>query len=796
MAKVVKAVAIGALIVGAAFVTGGVSIGPSLGALTAGAGVTIAGATITATALGSVMLLTAATTVIGGIASQIQGTPPVGAAQLSRLTPSLQAAAYRKLAFGQTAFATDIRYMEPSGTDQEYVDYIVACASHAVESIDEIWFDGRRAWTSGGGVQSFFSGYLTVNVRTEGTAANAITINSGTVWNSSCRLTGCAYVHFRIKRTGNDKKAESPLPSGLPSGVVIIGKGMRVYDPRRDSTAGGSGSHRANDQSTWQFTDGSTVLGTNPALQALAYNLGWKINGKLAVGKGIPPGRLDLASFAASANLCDEAVNLAGGGAQRRYESGGIFSEGDGFSRVLDTMCLACGGEITDSDGRIGMVVAHNDLAGAIVTLTEDDVVGEYSYEPAPPLNETINVVRGRYVDASTNGLYQLADVPEVSIASPDGVTRAAPVELAMVQEVRRAQRIFKQLLQKAQYPGLFAAQFGPRALQVKRSQVLKLNFWPLGFSLKLFRVVQQTIDMNSGVVTMILREENAATYAWDRDERAGVVAAAPVLFDPRKNPLAITQGTDIGVENGADVTANNEAAMTLPAAPVFNADFTGTITTTMPRVVRCYRFRGSSDVSSSTTWSVTPTGCSATIDSTGSISISAVTATGKIVVTSVRDGKTLTDEFAVIKNTAAPPVSGGGGGGGGGGGTASDTTIASTSSTSYGGANAGPMTVTAQAGGVVSLSAPLTFSTSGSGGSAAGKWQWRVVGGSWADVASEIGSATPAVTSEPESGYIEVNQSKTGLTSGTDYEFQLLLRRSGGSGTFSFSGTASAVAS
>jgi hypothetical protein len=180
----------------------------------------------------------------------------------------------------------DLRYHEASGTDQEFIDYIIALAAHKVASIDEIYFEEKLAWTALGGVTSRYSGYLTVTTRTEGTAGNAIPINAGTVWDSSCRLTGCAYVRIRIKRSGNTKKTESPLVQGLPSRVTIIGEGAPLYDPRLDSTVpGGSGSHRANDQATWGAYAGSDDH-DNPALQLLWFLLGWKINGKLSVGAG------------------------------------------------------------------------------------------------------------------------------------------------------------------------------------------------------------------------------------------------------------------------------------------------------------------------------------------------------------------------------------------------------------------------------------------------------------------------------------------------------------------------------
>src|SRR3546814_16439965 len=53
-----------------------------------------------------------------------------------------------------------------------------------------------------------------------------------------------------------------------------IGKWVRVYDPRKDSTyPGGSGSHRALNESTYEWSD-------NPALHALTWALGRWENGK------------------------------------------------------------------------------------------------------------------------------------------------------------------------------------------------------------------------------------------------------------------------------------------------------------------------------------------------------------------------------------------------------------------------------------------------------------------------------------------------------------------------------------
>ena len=791
MSKAIGKIALGVGLVAAAFV-------PGVGAAIAGAvfstfGAAVGVGTLAAIQGGAALLL--ATTGLSVVAGGIQQAKMAGGAspaQLTRLNATLVPSAPRVIVLGETAMATDVRASVPTGTNQEYQEYIICVASHTVESITEIWFEDRLAWTVGGGVASYYSGYLTtVTVRNPGTSANGIAINSQ--WTSTATLTGCAYIYLKVKRTGSSSKADSPLAQGIPSRVTIRGKGMKVYDPRRDSTvSGGSGSHRANDQTTWEYSNGGTDLGNNPVLQILTYLLGWQINSKLAVGKGLPSARLDLPSFITAANICDEAVTLAAGGTQRRYESHGVFSEADVPNAVLDVLLTACNGRMTDYNGKLGIELAYNDLTGTLYTFSDDDVLSAFEWNPAPSIHETHNIVRGRFTDPSDAALYQLVDYPQIEITSPDGIDRVLTLDLPTVQEGRRAQRIAKQVLQREQYQGTFAATFGIRAWGVRVGSPVKLSFTALGFTDKLFRVVHQAIRAD-GTVDMVLREEATALYAWAAEESAVVTVAPPTVYDQLNNPLAVVQGSDIGVENGADVTANHAPTTNCPTPTTVQADYTGTVSGgQLPRDIACTRKAGNTSVTTSTTWSIAATNCTATIGSaTGVVNITAVAASGYIDVTSVYGGVTIVDRIIVTKVTATPPASGGSGAS-----SAYDTSINSATSTSYGSANAGTLTVTAGAAGTVTLSAYLDTSiTSGTGTSCKGKWQWRIVGGSWADVTTEISSGANATTSD--TGWIDVAMSKTGLTNGSDYEFQLLLRINSGTGNpLYFSGTASAVAS
>ena len=907
MGKVVKGLLIAAVLITAAVLaipTGGLSLGIGL-TITKGMviamGVTMALSTVSAALLG----------------------PKVPKTQLTRLNVSLDPVTPRKVVFGTTAMPLDLRYHETSGSNQEYIDYIIALAAHKVTSIDELWFEEKQAWTASGGVTGTYSGYLTVTTRTEGTAGNTIAINGGGKWGSSRRLTGCAYMHIRIKRTGNSKKAESPLVNGLPSRVTVIGNGALLYDPRKDSTVpGGSGSHRATDQSTWgAYTDADDC--DNPALQLLWWLLGWKINGKLSIGCGVPYTRIDMESFITAANICDESVILATGGTQKRYRTSGTASDADDRMDVINTFLASMNGTLRDNSGKLSVTIMKNDLADYVLDLDESDILGEFEWQQTRGLTENYNVARGRYVDPSTSSLYQPVDYPEVGFPSLDGIERATTIDLMYVEDGRRAQRIAKQVLQRNQYRGMFSATFTAKALGCQVGDVVRLSIEALGWSNKPFRVVSQEIRFD-GQVPLALVEENAAIYAWDREDSAPVTPTAPTVYDPLNSPFIL--GIDEALESAATAQATADGKIesfyqaTMPAggsegdlwidtddgnklyrhngitfievqddaistaitaasdaqatadgkvttftsetsptadavgdlwfkvstgelrrwngsawgdplvdltsnavpsldqvAPVsFAADYLGVLSAgQLPKNINVVRRRGGTDVSDSTTWSILSqtgiTGGTVTVSSTGVVTIPTgvtVAKTGAIEVRSVRNGTTLDATIGVTRVDAAPPVTGGGGGGT----TVSDSTFNSFNSTSFV-AVSDLLTVKTGSSGQIQFSANLAVYTdaeapgvTGTNGDMELKWQYRTVGGSFADVATAVAS-DPDVTTYYDSdleayvmveGYVNSSPTKTSLSTSTDYEVQLFARRTSSTPTKTLYlvGTASAVGS
>lgn len=553
MAKALKVAAIVVGVAALAVITGGAALGLGVSLATT---FTIGGAYISAGAL----LLGAGALSLG--ASLLQKKPQVAAAQSERLNSSIDPRAFRKTVLGSTALANDVRYQEWYGANQEFCAWIVALASHRIQGVDEVWLNDDLAWTSAGGAQGKYVGYFSIpHVVLEGSAAT-IPVGTSGKWDGSRRLTGCAYAHFVFRTTGLTKKAESPFSSGIPSRITIIGRGAMLYDARRDSTAGGSGPMRAADQSTWRYVaDDGADIGDNLALLILRVLLGWRINGKLATGCGLPAKRLNLASFQIAANQCDELVNRSTGGSEPRYRGAGVLSEGDDPRTALDSLCAACNGRLRDTGGRLSLVIMHNDLAVAAVDdgLNADDVIGAFTWNPDPSMDQTPNVVRGKYTDPSPASLYQMLPYPDVSIPTNTGIERAMSLDLAVAESPSQAQRVAKQVLQRRQYDRSFTAPFDIRAWKYPVGSVVPFTFPPLGFVRQIFRVAEQEIGAG-GICNMTLSFETEEIYRWDADDAAPVRAATAVLYDPTRSAL-IQAISDAASSEAVDAQAEMIAA-------------------------------------------------------------------------------------------------------------------------------------------------------------------------------------------------------------------------------------------
>jgi len=194
------------------------------------------------------------------------------------------------------------------------------------------------------------------------TADPMLTASLSSSWTSNHRLRGIAYIaaSFEFDTKG--------MFRGVPQLTVCV-KGKKLYDPRKDgSITGGSGSHRYNTPSTYEWSE-------NPALTLLDYMSNDRY------GKGLASSVIDLQSFQTAANVADtlqDTPDFSGSPSAATITS----TTGDTFFDVDSTTFrrLKIGGELTlvDSSGS--------------TALDQEDIVDTQRFQPFDQSSETNRV--------------------------------------------------------------------------------------------------------------------------------------------------------------------------------------------------------------------------------------------------------------------------------------------------------------------------------------------------------------------------------------------------------------------
>ncbi|MDX3929233.1 MAG: hypothetical protein QHC90_25955 [Shinella sp.] len=182
------------------------------------------------------------------------------------------------------------------------------------------------------------------------------TANLGKTWKATSVAAGMAYVV--VERTFN----ADLFDKGRPEFEWVL-RGLRLYDPRKDSTiAGGAGPHRIDNPATWQHS-------LNPAVQRLNYQLGLRgmISGRTMVGEGKSIGQLDLGTYFAAMNVCDSLRN-----GKPTYQSS-IWVDGEmDHTEILKEFDDAMAGYALNRRGLSGVIPGAPQIP--VLEITADDI--------------------------------------------------------------------------------------------------------------------------------------------------------------------------------------------------------------------------------------------------------------------------------------------------------------------------------------------------------------------------------------------------------------------------------------
>jgi hypothetical protein len=447
----------------------------------------------------------------------------------------------RSVIIGRYATAGSLVWVNTWGKDGDtpnaYLTQVIALADLPVASLAEFWVNGERVALGGngayglncGGVYAdnlwvrFHDGTQTV---ADGVAMGAS--NASRSWNSNRVGRGVAYAVVTARVSKN-------VFSGVPSFKFVL-QGRKLYDITKDSTAGGVGSHRWSDPSTWGG-DGDTL----PAVQLYNIIRGVDYNGEWFYGlQNLAAARLPAANWIAQINKC-RATILGASGLEPTYRSGGEIHVDAQISTAVEALLTACQGKISEVGGVYTLHCGTPD--GPVVSFTDADILSteEQEFTPFLGLADTINGVSATY-PSQTDGWVTKTAPPlyRPDLEAEDGNRRLmADVPLDFVPYAEQVQRLMKSALEEARrfrrHTLVLPPKFWP---YVTPGEVVEWTSVRNGYVNKLMRV-DGVADRANLDVMIDITEVDPADYDWDSDaEFQPPVDGAIGVIRPQPQPI------------------------------------------------------------------------------------------------------------------------------------------------------------------------------------------------------------------------------------------------------------------
>lgn len=251
------------------------------------------------------------------------------------------------------------------------------------------------------------------------------TVGLGRSWKQSSVGAGYTYVVFE-RKYDSDKFEKGRIE------IEWVLRGLRCWDVRKDSTvAGGSGSHRLDNPATWEFT-------LNPAVQRMNYQIGLRglVSGRTLIGEGKSIGQLDLATYLASMNVCDEQR-----GGKPRYSCNIWVNGDDDHTEILKEFEDAMAGFAVNRRGLSGVIAGAPQVP--VINIGPDDLPAERESEISYRKSafDLFNMMSGQFTSPESNwGTESLKPIVVNADVAADGRRRQTSYDFLQVTDADTAQ--------------------------------------------------------------------------------------------------------------------------------------------------------------------------------------------------------------------------------------------------------------------------------------------------------------------------------------------------------------------
>ncbi len=240
-------------------------------------------------------------------------------------------------------------------------------------------------------------------------------------------------------------------------------EGAPLYDWRKDSSVGGSGTHRLNDYTTHEYS-------ANPILMEYNYRYGFRVNDDLFCGMDMPISDLPLDKFTVAANICDETVD-----GENRYVCSIFLDCMTTHGDNLQSIATSCGAiQIDGVDGSWPIVGSDQPT---VATITDGDfIVGtDKKFRKLRSMGDLVNSVSGNFPDPSQFWSMVGYDQQTSSdLVTLDRRTRDVSIDFPMVPSLRQSDQLAWIYLYENRFEATLNGTLRPRF------QVLEAGDWVL----------------------------------------------------------------------------------------------------------------------------------------------------------------------------------------------------------------------------------------------------------------------------------------------------------------------------
>lgn len=421
-----------------------------------------------------------------------------GASSAGILVNAREPDAAHQFVYGEIRKGGTLTFAETTGETNKYLHMIIALAGHPVNQIGDIYIDDQIVtWDQAtGNVTDAFldeDGNPLIRIQkfdgTQTTAPSDLLNESELTGDDALTANfvgnGIAYLYVRMEYN------QSAFPNGIPLFTAVV-QGKKVYDPRTETTA----------------------YSNNAALCIRDY---------LTTGYGLLDDKIDDTSFSAAANICDETVSLAAGGAQKRYVTNGVISANTPHGDALSDMVTSCAGTLFWGAGNWKLTVA--DYVAPTKTLTLDDLRSSISVQTRNNLRDQFNIVQGTFINGDQDWITQ--DYPPFTnaafVTEDGGTAQHLDLPLPFTTSSATAQRLAKLTLYRGREQTVLSAEFGMNAFDVEVGEIIQLDIDRYGWANKEFEVIGWQLKPSSDGgdlrVALTLHETSSDAFAWNQEE-------------------------------------------------------------------------------------------------------------------------------------------------------------------------------------------------------------------------------------------------------------------------------------